>query len=239
SERVADLNNARWYSSGVLLPDGNVVALSGANRDEVLVPGSETPVTQAELFDGEKWTPLASAARVRTYHNSAMLLPDGSILVGGHSPINTGYGPTGDNSAQAVTGTNNLKDPSFEIFKPPYLFRGPRPRITRVDSGIAWGGKFEISSPDAGRVEKVVLMRLPAVTHITDADQRAVELDSRSHRPGSVTVEAPPNGKVAPPGYYYVFILTNAGQGLTPSNARIVRVGPRPDARPAPAPMGM
>ncbi|MFN2525045.1 MAG: hypothetical protein ABR505_02100, partial [Actinomycetota bacterium] len=47
SERVADLNNARWYSSGVLLPDGNVVALSGANRDEVLVPGSETPVTQA------------------------------------------------------------------------------------------------------------------------------------------------------------------------------------------------
>ncbi|HEX2239970.1 MAG TPA: galactose oxidase early set domain-containing protein, partial [Actinomycetota bacterium] len=239
SERTPDMVNPRWYSSGVLLPDGNVVALSGANRDEVLIPGSETPVTQAELFDGESWKPLESGARVRTYHNTAMLLPDGSILVGGHSPINTGYGGGGDNSAQPITGTNNLKDPSFEIFRPPYLFRGPRPRITRVDSGIAWKRDFKISSPDAGRVEKVVLMRLPTVTHITDADQRSIELDFRSTKPGSLSVEAPPSGNVAPPGYYYLFILTNAGEGLTPSNARIVRVGPRPDSRPALAPMGM
>ncbi|HEU4480347.1 MAG TPA: hypothetical protein VFS18_00555, partial [Actinomycetota bacterium] len=49
------LNNRRWYSSGVLLPDGNVVALSGADKDEVILPGSESPVKQAELYDGKSW----------------------------------------------------------------------------------------------------------------------------------------------------------------------------------------
>ena len=230
------LNNRRWYSSGVLLPDGNVVALSGADRDEVILPGSEGPVKQAELFNGEKWIPLSDAGRVRTYHNSAILLADGSILVGGHAPINTGYGGKGDNSAEAISGTNNLKDPSFEIFKPPYLFRGPRPDIAHVQRGIDHGDTFEVATPDAAGVKKVVLSRLPTTTHITDADQRSVEL--RFERAGDgLRVEAPPHGNVAPPGYYYLWLLTDNGKGLTPSKARIVQVG-RTIGGEATAPMG-
>lgn len=230
------MNNRRWYSSAVLLPDGNVVALSGADRDEVIAPGSESPVRQAELFDGERWVPLGAAERVRTYHNSAVLLADGSILVGGHAPINTGYGAKGDNSAEAVTGTNNLKDPSFEILKPPYLFRGPRPEIAYVQRGIEYGDAFDIRTPDAKDVEKVVLSRLPAATHITDADQRSVELEFDATRSG-LRVEAPPHGNVAPPGYYYVWILSDNGEGLTPSKARIVQVGRKMGGE-ATAPMG-
>ena len=110
-------------------------------------------MTTPELFNGKEWVPLAKAGRVRTYHNSAILLPDGSILVGGHSPINTGYGAKGDNSAEAVTGTNNLKDPSLEILKPPYLFRGPRPKITDAQRGIRWGERFSIGA-DASRLRE-------------------------------------------------------------------------------------
>lgn len=42
---------------------------------------------QAELFDPatQKWTPLANAQDVRTYHNSAALLPDGRVLVSGNT----------------------------------------------------------------------------------------------------------------------------------------------------------
>jgi len=237
SEAGPELNNERWYSSGVLLPDGDVLALSGANRDEVVLPGSESPVMQAELFDGKKWTALASAKRVRTYHNTAILLPDGSVLVGGHSPINWGYGPGGDNTAQPVTGTNNLKDPSFEVFRPPYLFRGPRPEIAHVQSGLGWGSSFEITTPDAGRVKKVVLSRLPQVTHITDADQRSVELDFTSNG-GLLRASVPADADVLPPGYYYLFLLSDNGQGLTPSKARIVRVGANEIGGEATAPMG-
>lgn len=237
SRETPPMTTRRWYSSGVLLPDGDVVALSGADRDEVVLPGSESPVTRAELFDGKKWVPLSNARRVRTYHNTAILLADGSILVGGHAPINNGYGPSGDNSTQPLTGTNNLKDPSFEIFKPPYLFRGPRPAITSVQKGLAWGRSFSIETPQAGDVEKVVLSRLPAVTHITDADQRSVELKFTASG-NRLHAAVPANPNVAPPGHYYLFILTDNGEGLTPSNARIVKVGSGELGGQAAAPMG-
>lgn len=192
----------------------------------------------AELYNGKRWTPLASARRVRTYHNTAILLPDASVLVGGHAPINTGYGPGGDNSAQSVTGTNNLKDPSFEIFKPPYLFQGDRPKISHLQKGIAWGTRFDIGTREARAVKKVVLMRLPAVTHITDADQRSVELKFEVAGKSKLRAAAPPTANVAPAGYYYLFLLEGKDKGLTPSNARIVKLGHSPTGGEATAPMG-
>ena len=36
-------------------------------------------------------------------------------------------------------GPNDGRDPSFEVFKPPYLFRGPRPRITDAPKRIRTG----------------------------------------------------------------------------------------------------
>ena len=45
---TGDLNQPRWYSTGVLLPTGDVMAFSGADRDEVATPGTEIPVKQAE-----------------------------------------------------------------------------------------------------------------------------------------------------------------------------------------------
>ncbi len=227
----------RWYSSGVLLPSGEVVAVSGGDKDEVIQPASETPVKEAELWTGDEWVSLGEANRVRTYHNTALLLADGRVLVGGHSPINNAYGPTGDNTTQPATGTNNLKDPSFEILEPPYLFRGDRPSISSVQKGIAWGKDFTVGSSDAGKVKKVVLMHLPTTTHITDADQRAVELDFKA-KGNKLDVKAPPSGSVAPPGYYYLFIMTDNGKGITPSNARIVQVGANTIGGEATAPMG-
>ena len=46
---TGDLSRPRWYPSGVLLPTGEVMAFSGADRDEVATPGLELPVQQAEL----------------------------------------------------------------------------------------------------------------------------------------------------------------------------------------------
>lgn len=235
------LNLRRWFSSAVILPDGGVLALSGGDKDGVLVPGSEAAVRQPELFDGTRWIPLAPAARDRTYHNSAVLLPDGSVLVGGHSPLNAAYGGKGDNTYRDASGgmvANNLKDPSFEIFFPPYLFRGPRPVIASAPASVAWGGSFPIATPDASRIRKVALVRLPSATHVTDADMRMVELAFTREGAGLLRAAAPPSGQVAPPGYYYLFVLQDSGQGLTPSNARIVRVRPEADAAPAPAPFG-
>jgi hypothetical protein len=88
---TGDLGEPRWYASGVMLPTGQVLAFNGSDRDEVAGPGFEYPVQKTELFDPatNKWTTLASSIDPRTYHNTAALLPDGRVLIGGHAPIST------------------------------------------------------------------------------------------------------------------------------------------------------
>ena len=230
------LNNRRWYSQGVIGATGDPLIFSGADKDEVIAPGLESAVRQAEMYDiaSNTFVPLASAARERTYHNSAILLADGRILVGGHAPINTLYGPGESalgtsNDLHNNTGltANNLKDSSFEIFSPPYLHRGARPAITANVSGIMeWGSDRLISTPDAASIDKAILVKMPATTHVTDPDARAIELPFAAET-GGVRVTVPSNEAVAIPGYYYLFLTrTNAGyDGPTVSNGIVVRVG--------------
>jgi hypothetical protein len=95
SDSGPQLLNKRWYGDAVVLPDGTVFVTNGASRDEVDAPGSGNPVFQTELVDPAGGTvtagPSLDAAHGRTYHNSAVLLPDGRVLIGGHAPIATGY----------------------------------------------------------------------------------------------------------------------------------------------------
>src|SRR5262249_35748942 len=69
-------------------------------------------------------------------------------------------------------------------------------------------------------VSKVVLVRNGNVTHAFGMDQRLVQL-SFTASSGSLTVTAPPNGNIAPPGYYMLFILNSNG---VPSLARFVQI---------------
>ena len=228
----------RWHSSAVTLPTGEVLTVSGADRDQLITPGTEFPRRVPELYDPETgtWTPMASAARDRTYHNSAVLLPDGRVLVGGHAPHALG-GPTPFVGAphDAVPGVtaNNDRDSSFEVFSPPYLFRGDRPAIAAVQRGIAWGSGFTVATPDAGEITGVVLSRLPSVQHTIDPDQRTLRLPF-TKTAGSLTAIAPPSGIVAPPGYYYLFLIKQTPEGPVPSVARIVRLGETVDMAAAP-----
>jgi hypothetical protein len=225
NERTGDMVNHRWYSSAVTLPNGQVLAFSGANVDEVVVPGIETAVHQAELYDPAtgKWTGLSSSARDRTYHNSALLLADGSVLVGGHAPINQAYGGTGAVGNDKNGFSNNLKDPAFERFFPPYLSHGTRPQIMTAHPGFTWGDtdvEAATLAPGSEPVAKLELVRLPSVTHTTDADNRTVVLNF--HQNGtSLHIDKVPSASVLPPGYYYLFALSADG---TPAVAPIVKV---------------
>lgn len=219
------MNNGRWHSAGVVLPSGEVIALNGGDREDNQLMGVTNAVREAEMFDGEKWTPLASSARDRVYHHTAILLGDGSVLVGGHAPL--GFSPlilAPDNYTHGVFAPT-LRDPSFEIFKPPYLFRGARPRLVRVQAGIAQGETFRITTPDAERITSVVLSKLPSVTHLADVDQRTIELEFTKKSNGTIETTVPESGAVALPGHYYLFLMTDNGQGPTPSKAAIVQVG--------------
>ena len=207
SRATGDMNKARWYGTAVVLPNGTVMVFSGADRDEVQVPGTGMPIRETELFDpatGE-WTVMATQGRPRTYHNTAMLLPDGSVLVGGHAPINTAYG-------YSVTlpgfSPNDGRDPSFEIYRPPYMTR-VRPAITSSDrKTLRPGESFTLTTHEANTVDRVVLVRRTDLTHLVDADQRTVMLRFNVKNPGKeLRVFMPAQAAVAPPGEYMLFIV--------------------------------
>src|SRR5262249_12837792 len=74
------------------------------------------------------------------------------------------------------------------------------------------------------------LIRPGAPTHAFDMEQRLVELP-HSAGAGLLNVTAPPNGNIAPPGYYMLFILDSTG---VPSIAQFVKLslGPPPQNQP-------
>ena len=225
---TGDMTRPRWYGAGTLLPTGEVLVTSGADRDEVAAPGTERPVKKAELFDPETetWRRVAEARQPRTYHNTAALLPDGRVLIGGHAPISTLY-TKNMTLVPGLTAPNNGRDPSFEIYSPPYLFRGDRPVIRKVrgtwDYGATNGVRVNI---DTDNVESVTLMRYTSQTHVVDGDQRAIELPIRARRDGGLLlVRTPPSGKVAPPGDYMLFVNRKGDDGPVPSVSRRISIG--------------
>ncbi|MBW3651754.1 MAG: DUF1929 domain-containing protein, partial [Actinobacteria bacterium] len=205
---------------------------------EVIQPGAGLPVRGMELFTptlrteqagdgssvpsytGGSWRRVASGIRGRTYHNLAALLPDGRVLIGGHAPLPNGYG-----APRTTPGgfSNGFRDASFEIYSPPYLFWGPRPRITGVDRSLRTGGEVVITTPDAAETQTVVLVRNTAITHLVDGDQRTVELRV-TERSGRTVRAVLPDSSVLPPGGYMLFTTSSSDRGLIPSVSRQVFV---------------
>ena len=219
------LTAPRWYGTGVALPTGEVLVFNGADRDEVVGPGFAFPVRTTEIFDPKtmQWRVVADSGRSRTYHNTAALLPDGRVLVGGHAPISTGYGA--NRTLPGGFSPNDGRDPSFEIYSPPYLFRGPRPRITSVGGPVRPGGALTILTDTAAdKIESVMLVRNPSITHLVDGDQRTVELKVTSRSGNVLTVAMPRSGNVVPPGPYMLFVNARSSRGPVPSVAKQLTV---------------
>ena len=95
----------------------------------------------------------------------------------------------------------------MEIYQPAYLFNpngtyASRPSIgSGTPTSIAYGSQFTLKTSQAPSIASVVLVRMGAVTHAFNTDQRLVAM-SFSQVTGGLNVAAPPNGNVAPPGYY-------------------------------------
>lgn len=222
------------------------MVFSGANRDEVVLPGTGTAVLQSELFDPatETWTPMAVQHNQRTYHNTAILLQDGRVLIGGHSPINTAYLFSINLPGMSP---NEGRDPSFEIYSPPYMFMN-RPNITSASAKVADHGaplSVTVDTNGAGNIVQVALMRRSTLTHIVDADQRSVILPfTQSGNTLSMTI--PSNKAVLPPGPYMLFVISKNAQGkLVPSASTPVNItgadrlpGTCPGGMPAPVVQG-
>jgi hypothetical protein len=109
-----------------------------------------------------------------------------------------------------------------ERYLPSYFFK-PRPTITGSPATIAHGVAFSVDTPTPGAIAEVVLMRPGAVTHAFNQNQRYVGCAISGSTATAVSATAPPDGMIAPPGYYLLFIVDH---DRVPSAANWIRLTP-------------
>ncbi|WP_239164166.1 galactose oxidase-like domain-containing protein [Actinoplanes palleronii] len=220
---TGSMATGRRQFSATVLADGSVLATGGlASTAKSSLVDLDNAVTAAERWDPAtgQWTGLASASRIRQYHSTAALLPDGRVMTGGGGICSTCM-------------TVGYLEKNVEYFSPPYLFAkdgsgapAVRPVISTAPASVGINTNFAVTSAQAAGIKKVALVGLADVTHGVDQGQRYVPLKF-SVSGTTLTVTGPPNGGVAPPGYYMLFVIDANG---VPSVAKIVQVakGPSP-----------
>jgi hypothetical protein len=209
---VGSMSVPRRQINATMLADGTVLVTGGTNAGGFNSAPTTSAVLAAELWDPADplvWKRLASMSRYRLYHTTALLLPDARVLVAG-------------SGEPAATGLSD--DLTAEIFSPPYLFNADgtpatRPVISSAPTKLVYGSTFTVGTTSAASIAKVMLIRLSSVTHAFDMNQRGNRL-SFSAADGSLTVTAPLNNRLAPPGHYMLFIVDTGG---VPSVAKVVR----------------
>ena len=214
---IAPMNFGRVFHSFVDLPDGNVLVVGGGanmNSDQ-----DGTGVLPAEEWDPstEAWAVLSGSDPTvkRLYHSSAVLMPDGQVLLagGGH---------------EIVTGPVGYGELSAQYFAPPYLFKGARPTIASAPPTSSYGSTVAVQTPDAANISSVALLGLSAATHTQNYDPGYVPLNFTKGS-GSLSVQMPPSAGYAPPGEYRLTIV-NANGAV--SVGRIIRISGAPGVPP-------
>jgi hypothetical protein len=214
---TAPMSLPRIQMNAVILPTGKVLALGGSATDE----NPNTASLAADLFDpaSETWAPAGVGAYPRLYHSVALLLPDATVWVAGGNPVRGSY------------------EEHMEIYSPAYLFTldgsgnvipAPRPVISGGPAEIGYGGRFTVRTGNSRDISSVVLVRPGSSSHAFDMEQRLIGLSFHAGAGGALKTTAPANGLLAPPGYYMLFVINQAG---VPSLAKFVHLTSTPKDR--------
>ncbi|KAI0317557.1 glyoxal oxidase [Amylostereum chailletii] len=243
-----DMPSPRTMGQFIALPDGTMLVVNGGNNGtagygkftkatpEGQMPFGESyassPEGQPAIYNpnapaGQRWSTagLATSSIPRLYHSSALLLPDGSVMIAGSNP-----------NIDVNTSTIYPTTYKAEYFYPPYFKAATRPAPTGIPTTLSYGGNpFDITVPassysgaanDAAANTSVWLMRPGFTTHAMNMGQRSMQLNNTFSvaDDGTLTIhtaQLPPNANLFQPGPAYLFVTVNG----IPSNGTYVIVG--------------
>lgn len=223
---LRNMDHPRMNVNAVLLPDAKVLVHGGHNTYKW--HSGQVPSNIAEMYDPvlDEFTPVAAMNERRTYHSASLLLPDGQVLtMGGVDP------------SRPEAGLAALNQKTFEFYRPPYFFKGTRPTINAVTSEhgpadtLAYSTTINIAGTSDTPVLRVALMRLGAITHHTDSEQRYVALDfvvtayDTGTKAFTLSAGVTGDANVAPPGYYMLWVVDD--QERPCERARMVHLSRR------------
>ena len=179
-------------------------------------PQAGREVFEAEIYDPVKdaWAVTAPATVARLYHSIALLLPDGRVVAASGNPAK--------GSQAAWLPADPMEEMRLEIFSPPYLFtKKTRPTITSAPQEIAYGAKVTVRSSQSNDIKWMNLVAPGLTTHSFNSTQRLVDVSFSAAPPDILNATIPTNRKIAPPGWYMLFLTSTDG---VPSVARWVHL---------------
>ncbi len=179
------MNIARYNMNFIYLADGSLIAVGGNQNSEY-----SNPVFQPELLNltTQTWTLGPPQVGTRSYHSTAVLLPDGRVI------------SAGSDSGVALENT-------YEIYSPAYMSAPSRPTITFSPKVITYGKTFKVTTPQAANITRVALIRPGATTHADHMDDQYYVDLTWTVSGTNLTVNSPKTSNAIPPGYYMLVIL--------------------------------
>jgi len=198
----------RQSADAVTLPTGEVLIIGGNATGQLFSDNGS--VYNGEIWNPEtnQWRMTAGMSKPRNYHSTSLLLQDGRVLA-------AGGGGCGNCAANHRNG---------QIFSPPYLFNADgslasRPVITAAPAQTAAAQSMTVRT--SVPVERFSMVRLSAVTHAMNTDQRHLPVEIASGANGVYQLNTEPNANVLIPGYYWLFAIDSNGH---PSVGRAIQV---------------
>jgi Domain of unknown function (DUF1929) len=244
-----NLPTGRTMGQFIALPDGTLLVINGALNGTAgyaqrtgttttfgAMPFGESlatgPVGQPAIYDpnapsGSRWSTagLSSSSIARLYHSSALLLPDGSVMIAGSNP-----------NVDVNLTTKYPTTYTAEYFYPPYFSGKTRPSLQGIPQSLSYGGDwFDITIPptsysglanDAADNTTIWLIRPGFTTHAMNMGQRIMQLNNTYNVQANGTIilhtaQLPPNPNLFQPGPAFLFVTING----IPSNGTYVIVG--------------
>ncbi|XP_074311490.1 aldehyde oxidase GLOX-like [Silene latifolia] len=209
---MEDMPFARIMGDMVMLPTGDVLIINGAQSGSQGFELGSNPCLNPVLYRpdepvGLRFMVLNPGTVPRMYHSTANLLPDGRVLLAGSNP-HYFYNFKSEFPTEL----------RLEAFSPEYLSpdrANLRPEIVTWPQILKYGEEFEVevlvTLPVVGPND-VNLASAPFATHSFSQGQRLVKLNTRPAVPSGgnsykVQSVAPPSPRMAPPGYYMMFVV--------------------------------
>ena len=214
---ISTMPHSRTMVEGVLLLDGTVLWINGAQTGIQGFGTADDPAYEALIYDPQRhsWASGGTSTIPRLYHSVALLLRDGTVLVTGSNPNEMPLAPD-------ETDPSNLtiKYPTefrCEHWTPPYL-QGDKAKsrpqnVTLSATSLKPGDWFTVTFTPTKHLDNVdvIMYRGGFVTHAVHMGQVMYHCENEGWlvQDGTVRVEVKVPAVKLSPGPYFVYVMAN------------------------------